>query len=205
MTTTPTAALVEEAEALNDLIQPGPFTKCGEDGDYWVENRHGQKLEEFRDRDMATFFARARTLVPELATALCRAEAELDAATTQLAKKFKRLEELEKRAEKAEAERDAQHALVLRLTGELQQSRKESLERARTVLMLDEDFDEACALGFGLGCMLTNAQWRERDAAERAQRGLKLMQSCLQDEERKVSELTATRDLLTEDNARLQA
>ena len=31
--TTPTAALVEEAEALNDLIQPGPFTKCGEDGD----------------------------------------------------------------------------------------------------------------------------------------------------------------------------
>ena len=105
---------------------------------------------------------------------------------------------------RAESERDAQHAEVLRLTGELQQSRKESLERARTVLMLDEDFDEACALGFGLGCMLTNAQWRESDAVERAQRGLKLMQSCLQDEGRRVSELTATRDLLTAENARLR-
>jgi hypothetical protein len=51
--------------------------------------------------------------------------------------------------------------------------------------------------------MLTNAQWRECDAAEREQRGLKLMQSCLQDEERRVSELTATRDLLTAENARL--
>ena len=53
-------------------------------------------------------------------------------------------------------------------------------------------------------CVATNGQWRERDQTERTQRNLSFMGACLDEEQRKVAELTATRDLLTAENARLQ-
>ena len=259
--TTPTAALVEEAQSMttDTLIEEamGEMHRLGIDNlrakgaivllvealrRAEAERDEARRDAEAYKRQTQEVSAKAIEFTKEVSAKLEQAEAERDAAiaravnaeqeqadmerllemqherTRQADELWRKqhnkpltspdlgtlIEWLMKRAEKAEAERDAQRAEVLRLTGELQQSRKESLERARTVLMLDEDFDEACALGFGLGCMLTNAQWRERDAAERAQRGLKRMQSCLQDEGRRVSELTATRDLLTAENARLQ-
>ena len=239
MTTTPTAALVEEAEALSRCATPAPwiYTRgvclkhyvASENKDLALsfQSMHWEDGREVAAEADAMFIARARTLVPELAAALRCAEAERDAAIARAVnaeqeqadmerllemqhKRTRQADELwrkqhnkpltspdlgtlsewlMKRAEKAGAERNAQRAEVLRLTGE----RDELLESV----------EELRALGFGLGCMLTNAQWRERDAAERAQRGLKLMQSCLQDEERRVFELTATRDLLNGENARL--
>lgn len=70
--------LIQKAHRLDDLIQPGPFQKCGEDGDYWVENRLGQKLVEFDDRYIAVFFAESRALVPDLAALAERQDTTLD-------------------------------------------------------------------------------------------------------------------------------
>jgi len=264
--TTPTAALVEEAETMAVRALDGTAS---------------------REEKSALFAI--------LAAALRRTEAELDAATTQLAKKFKRLEELERRctqaesernelratvtrlnrraqtaeagvrdnveaskaagksmgrtlanaaaamyrrrAEQAEAERDAQHAEVLRLTGERDAARAgwqqeviKGIARAQTVCDVVDALDEARSLGFGLGCMLTNSreetEWQveetrtlRREVRELSERlagmpmpedddpaGKHLMSLINRRRElyQRVDELTSTRDLLTEENARLQ-
>ena len=150
MSATPTAALVEEAEKLSQRATPGPWrvgtVHAAEE--VWAAYPDGlaglasERLllrlnPNFTSEQDTAFIARARTLVPELAAALRRAKAE----------------------------RDAQHAEVLRLTGEL----------------------EALATKTG------DVEWRE-DAAVKVvkMRG------------RQIAELTATRDLLTAENARLQ-
>lgn len=166
MTTTPTAALVEEAEKMAVRALDGTASR----------------------EEKSVLFA-------SLASALRRAEAERDELRATVTRLNRRAQTAEagvrdnveackaagvsmgrtlanaaadmylRRAEKAEAERDAQHALVLRLTGEL----------------------EALATKTG------DVEWRE-DAAVKVvkMRG------------RQIAELTATRDLLTAENARLQ-
>ena len=158
---------------------------------------------------------RAKGAIVRLVEALRRAEAELDAATTQLAKKFKRLEELEKRAEQAEAERDAQHEQVLRLTAERDEARRQlrASEEFLRVVTLERDHaqqvevpdafwqrDEARAQVWGLICAGSNM-------AERRRYFQGLWETLLADglkRDAQLSELTATRDLLTAENARLQ-
>ena len=116
-----------------------------------------------------------------------------------------------RRAEKAEAERDAQHDQVLRLTAERDEAKADAVRMLTaasqpgiTSARLAADLDEARAQVWGLICIATNGQWRERDQTERTQRNLSFMGACLDEEQRKVAELTATRDLLTAENARLQ-
>lgn len=150
MTTTPTAALVEEAEALSRCATPAPwiYTRgvclkhyvASENKDLALsfQSMHWEDGREVAAEADAKFIARARTLVPELASALRRAEAERDEARAQV---------------------------------------------------------------WGLICAGSNMAERKqhfRGLWETAlEAGLKL--------ERSVSELTATRDLLTAENARLQA
>lgn len=216
MSTIATTALVEEAEKLSQRATPGPWrvgtVHAAEE--VWAAYPDGlaglasERLllrlnPNFTSEQDTAFIARARTLVPEFAAALRRAEAERDAAiaravnaeqeqadmerllemqherTRQADELWRKqhnkpltspdlgalIEWLMKRAEQAEAERDAQHEQVLRLTGEL----------------------EALATKTG------DVEWREDAAVEVVKmRG------------RQISELTATRDLLLTENARLQ-
>lgn len=129
------------------------------------------------------------------------------------------MHEQKARAQRAERERDAQAALVATRTAERDEARVQlraandflrvvTLERdhAQQVEVPDAFWqrDEAQAQVWGLICVATNGQWRERDQTERTQRNLSFMGACLDEEQRKVAELTATRDLLTAENARLQ-
>lgn len=192
-TTTPTAVLAEEAEKMAVRALDGTASREEKSALFAslaaaLRRAEAEREEARGQRDLVR--ASLEALANGARVVPCSGACD-ESKPCLACRGMQNLRDWVKDCEQAEAERDAQQALVLRLTGE----RDELLESV----------EELRALGFGLGCMLTNAQWRERDAAERAQRGLKLMQSCLQDEERKVSELTATRDLLTDENARLQA
>ena len=144
--TTPTAALVEEAQSMTT--------------DTLIEEAMGEMHRLGIDN------LRAKGAIILLSEALRRAEADRDAALKQSAAWEIQAQDMRDRLVRAEAERDAQHEQVLRLTGEL----------------------EALATKTG------DVEWRE-DAAVKVvkMRG------------RQIAELTATRDLLTEENARLQA
>jgi len=151
--------LIEEAQQLDDLIQPGPFTKCGEDMEYWIENRHGQIVEEFRDRDSAVFFARARTLVPELAAALRETTSRLEDAKAELAPRIACIGRMEletkalrQRANEVEKERDdiaaanvAANAEIVRLQGLLDEARRFAKENAEHALDIAKERDAARA------------------------------------------------------------
>ena len=168
MTTTPTAALVEEAERERTALSLELGTT-----EYLIAALRRAEAE----RDAAI----ARAVNAEQEQADMERLLEMQHERTRQADELWRkqhnkpltspdlgalIEWLMKRAEKAEAERDAQHAEVLRLTGEL----------------------DALATKTG------DVEWRE-DAAVKVvkMRG------------RQIAELTATRDLLTAENARLQA
>ena len=235
--TTPTAALVEEAEKWDRETPAGPwqFAHCGAHRDYdkWlpclgVRDENGKRVENI-DRHMPA----ARRLIPEFAAALRRTEAELDAATTQLAKKFKRLEELERRCTQAESERDELRATVTRLNRRAQTAEagvRDNVEASKTA-------------GKSMGRTLANAaadMYRrraekaeaerdaqhaevlrltgERDALAKDLARIRAVSAIansvahwdsllneMHKQKAKVSELTATRDLLNEENARLQA
>ena len=181
--TTPTAALVEEAEKLSTQATPGP----------WCHNRYGvnnwpgpdaptrlmellhndDKDDEQNVRD-AEFIARARTMVPELAAALRRAETERDAALKQSAAWEIQAQDMRDRLIKAEAERDAQHEQVLRLTAERDALAKD-LARIRAVAAIAGSV----------------ARWDS-------------LLNEMHQQKAKVSDLTATRDPLTAENARLR-
>ena len=109
---------------------------------------------------------------------------------------------------RAEAERDAQHEQVLRLTAERDEARVQlraandflrvvTLERdhAQQVEVPDAfwQLDEARAQVWGLICVATNC-------AIKADKGFPALRQVLDQRD----ELTATRDLLTAENARLQ-
>lgn len=260
MTTTPTAALVEDAEKITEGV-PADWTacSCNKCGLVWAlgemhiatveletgESDCAQPSPEQRRRIM-DFMARSRSMIPELAAALRRAEAERDELRATVTRLNRRAQTAEagvldnveackaagvsfgrtlanaaaamyrRRAEQAEAERDAQHADVLRLTGERD-------ELLKTI-------EELRALAFGLGCMLTNSreetEWQveetrtlRREVRELSERlagmpmpedddpaGKHLMSLINRRRElyQRVDELTATRDLLNEENARLR-
>ena len=247
--TTPTAALVEEAEKWDRETPAGPwqFAHCGahRESDKWlpclgVRDESGKRVENI-DRHMPA----ARRLIPDLAAALRRAEAERDELRATVTRLNRRAQTAEagvrdnveaskaagksmgrtlanaaaamylRRAEKAEAERDAQHAEVLRLTGERDEARlrlKASEEGLRVVTMERDHAqqveapdafwqrDEARAQVWGLICAGSNM-------AERRRYFQGLWETLLADKlkrDAQLSELTVTRDLLTAENARLQ-
>ena len=143
--TTPTSALVEEAPSMTT--------------DTLIEEAMGEMHRLGIDN------LRAKGAIILLSEALRRAETARDAALKQSAGWEIQAQDMRDRLVRAEAERDAQHEQVLRLTGEL----------------------EALATKTG------DVEWRE-DAAVKVvkMRG------------RQIAELTATRDLLTAENERLQ-
>lgn len=115
---------------------------------------------------------RAKGAITLLSEALLRSQSERDEALKQSAACEIQAQDMRDRLIKAEAERDAQHDLVLRLTAEKHEAKADAVrmltaacQHAITSGRLAADLDEVC----------------------------------------KVSELTATRDLLTAENARLQA
>lgn len=226
MMTTPTAALVEEAEKWSQHLERDDFES-------------GAELSRQEASDLTV-------CLDKMVAALRRAEAERDELRATVTRLNRRAQTAEagvrdnveackaagvsmgrtlanaaadmylRRAEQAEAERDAQHALVLRLTAESEEARlrlKTSEEGLRVVTMERDHAqqveapdaflqrDEARAQVWGLICAGSNMAERRRyfqglwETALEA--GLKL--------ERRVSELTVTRDLLTAENARLQA
>lgn len=211
-----TEKLIEEADRLSECASPGPWRRGSVHAaeEVWaaypesIAGLAGERLllrlnPNFTSEHDTGFIARARTMVPELAAALRRAETERDEALKQSAgwasearvlrdlrdrlvraeaerdaeaykrqtqevsaKAIELTKEVCAKLEKAEAERDAQHAEVLRLTGERDAARealaqKHLRERLSVRYVLDR-----------------------RDA--------------------RIAELTATRDLLTAENARLQ-
>lgn len=161
--------------------------------------------------------------------ALRLSQAERDAVLKQSAAWEIQAQDLRDRLVKAEAERDAQHDLVLRLTAERDEARvvhacppkgsgvmpccgatpfEKQGERLTTnpVLVtcdrqrLAADLDEARAQVWGLICAGTNM-------AERRRHFQGLWEALLADglkRDAQLSELTATCDLLTAENARLQ-
>ena len=157
MTTTPTAALVEEVQSMttDTLIEEA----MGEMHCLGIDN------------------LRAKGAIVLLVEALRRAEAERDEARRDAeaykrqtqevsAKAIELTKEVCAKLEQAEAERDAQRAEVLRLTGERDAARAQLFANAEDDRLTD-----------------TLQQFIDRERAE----------------------LTATRDLLTAENARLQA
>jgi len=178
-----TEKLIEEADRLSECASPGPWRRGSVHAaeEVWaaypesIAGLAGERLllrlnPNFTSEHDTGFIARARTMVPELAAALRRAETERDEALKQSAgwaSEARVLRDLRDRLVRAEAERDAQHALVLKVTAERDEaqqalSQKHLSERQSVRYVLDR-----------------------RDA--------------------RIAELTATRDLLTAENARLQA
>ena len=125
--TNETEKLIEEAERLSDAATPGPWCHNHYGVNNWpgpdaptriMELLHNQDDDGEQNYRDAEFIARARTMVPELAAAIRRAETERDEALKQSAGWEIQAQDLRDRLVKAEAERDAQHDLVLRLTAE---------------------------------------------------------------------------------------
>ena len=117
----------------------------------------------------------------------------------------------QRRADALQRKIEALEQSNARLTAERDEAREahrrlfvQSIKNAETTCDLVDALDETQAQVWGLICVATNGQWRERDQTERTQRNLSFMGACLDEEQRKVEELTATRDLLTAENARLQ-
>lgn len=117
---------------------------------------------------------RAKGAIILLSEALRRAETARDAALKQSAGWEIQAQDMRDRLVRAEAERDAQHEQVLRLTGELE--------------ALAKDLDRMKAVSAIAGSV---ARWDS-------------LLNEMHKQKAKVSELTATRDLLTAENARLQ-
>ena len=139
-------------------------------------------------------------LLSELAHALRRAETARDAALRQSAAREIQAQDMRDRLVKAEAERDAQHEQVLRLTGERDALVFQGAEVEHAMLLAADERDEfAAALDkaraqvWGLICVATNC-------AVKADESFPILRQVLNQRD----ELTATRDLLTEENARLQ-
>ena len=102
-------------------------------------------------------------LLSELAHALRRAEAARDAALRQSAAREIQAQDMRDRLVKAEAERDAQHDLVLRLTAERDALVFQGAEVEHAMLLAADERDEfAAALDkaraqvWGLMCVATN-------------------------------------------------
>lgn len=143
-----------------------------------------------------------------MVSAIRLSQSERDEALKQSAGWEIQAQDLRDRLVKAEAERDAQHDLVLRLTAERDEARVQlraandflrvvTLERdhAQQVEVPDAfwQLDEARAQVWGLICVATNC-------AIKADKGFPALRQVLDQRD----ELTATRDLLTAENARLQ-
>ena len=126
-----------------------------------------------------------------------------------------------RRAEKAEAERDAQHDQVLRLTAERDEAKADAVRMLTaasqpgiTSARLAADLDEARAQVWGLICAGTNIDEIRRRTfealAQNVNSGRDLIKVMIfyqreRDEARaQLRELESTRDLLTAENARLQ-
>lgn len=153
--TTPTAALVEEAETVADGMSARIRDLV------WIVENYDPEEEREDDRCPECKTPLGAPEEPGMEpTPFCNCCAHAVVEELALA-----VQQLRQAVRRAEAERDVQHALVLRLTGEL----------------------EALATKTG------DVEWRE-DAAVKVvkMRG------------RQIAELTATRDLLTAENARLQ-
>ena len=154
-------------------------------------------------------------LFASLAATLRRAETDRDAALKQSAAWEIQAQDMRDRLVRAEAERDAQHALVLRLTAERDEARRQlrASEEFLRVVTLERDHaqqvevpdafwqrDEARAQVWGLICAGSNM-------AERRRYFQGLWEALLADglkRDAQLSELTATHDLLTAENARLR-
>ena len=163
----------------------------------------------------------------DYAAALCRAEAERDESRRDAeaykrqtqevsAKAIELTKEVSAKLDQVEAERDAQRAEVLRLTGErdaardaLAQKHLSERQSVRYVIAcrdgriaeLLKTIEELRAQVWGLICAGSNM-------AERKRYFQGLWETLLADglkRDAQLSELTATRDLLTAENARLQA
>ena len=131
-----TEKLIEEAERLSKCASPGPWRRGSVHSaeEVWaaypesIAGLAGERLllrlnSNFTSEADTAFIARARTMVPELATALRLSQSERDEALKQSAGWEIQAQDLRDRLVKAEAERDAQHALVLRLTAERDEAR----------------------------------------------------------------------------------
>lgn len=132
--------------------------------------------------------------------ALRLSQAERDAALKQAAAWEIQAQDLRDRLVRAEAERDAQHDLVLRLTAERDEAKADAVRMLTaasqpgiTSARLAADLDEARAQVWGLICVATNC-------AIKADKGFPALRQVLDQRD----ELTATRDLLIDENARLQ-
>lgn len=167
----------------------------------------------------------------EYATALRRAETDRDAALKQSAAWEIQAQDMRDRLIKAEAERDAQHEQVLRLTAERDAAKADAVrmltaasQQAITSARLAADLDESRAQVWGLGCLVTNLRRSlSRQRAEHYEMRCRISDvdslryevmglrgrayshhEALCKMLAKVKVLESTRDLLTEENARLQ-
>ena len=155
---------------------------------------------------------RAKGAIILLTEALRRAETERDAQAKEFAR-FKavaalgnsvarwdsllnEMHEQKARAQRAEQERDAQAALVATLTAERDEARAGQDQLAawlRDAMRKAAQYDETQAQVWGLICVATNC-------AIKADESYPALRQVLDQR----AELTATRDLLTAENARLQ-
>ena len=155
---------------------------------------------------------RAKGAIILLTEALRRAETERDAQAKEFAR-FKavaalansvvrwdsllnEMHEQKARAQRAEQERDAQAALVATLTAERDEARAGQDQLAawlRDAMRKAAQYDETQAQVWGLICVATNC-------AIKADESYPALRQVLDQRD----ELTATRDLLTAENARLQ-
>ena len=155
---------------------------------------------------------RAKGAIILLTEALRRAETERDAQAKEFAR-FKavaalansvvrwdsllnEMHEQKARAQRAERERDAQAALVATLTAERDEARAGQDQLAawlRDAMRKAAQYDETQAQVWGLICVATNC-------AIKADESYPALRQVLDQR----AELTATRDLLTAENARLQ-
>ena len=225
--TNETEKLIEEAEKITEHV-PGDWTacKCNKCGLVWaLGEMHIVTVElETEDSDVPQpspeqrrrimdFMARSRSMIPELAAALRRAETGRDAQAKEFAR-FKavaalansvvrwdsllnEMHEQKARAQRAERERDAQAALVATLTAERDEARAGQDQLAawlRDAMRKAAQYDETQAQVWGLICVATNC-------AIKADESYPALRQVLDQRD----ELAATRDLLTAENARLRA
>ena len=214
--------LIQEAERLSNAATPGRWHP-GWSTQTRMEIGAERDTVETEDRPVCTtlngnyaadaeFIAAARWMVPELAAALRRAETERDAQAKEFAR-FKavaalgnsvarwdsllnEMHEQKARAQRAEQERDAQAALVATLTAERDEARAGQDQLAawlRDAMRKAAQYDETQAQVWGLICVATNC-------AIKADESYPALRQVLDQR----AELTATRDLLTAENARLQ-